>query len=224
MGLSTAVKTVVVSVAATLLLYIAYQFIDLRTGNSLTTVPRSDCIVILGASIWPGGVPSPILRDRLARAAELYQQGVADKIICTGGVGKYPPAEAEVCKEVLTKAGVAEANIILELSSHSTSDQAELVKEICDREGFKSIALVTSFFHEKRATQLFRRAGLTNIADARCMHERFNDLDFWVARDALALALINWWHWALMGLGLGAAALWYQSIRRRRRKREAPTN
>lgn len=221
MAISTIVKTAVVSVAAALLLYVAYQFIDLRTGNSLTTVPRSDCIVVLGASIWPGGVPSPILRDRLARAAELYQQGVADNIICTGGVGKYPPAEAEVCKEVLTKAGVAEANIILELSSHSTSDQAELVKEICDREGFKSIALVTSFFHEKRATQLFRRAGLMNIADARCLHERFNDLDFWVARDALALALMNWWQWTPMGLGVGVAALWYRSIRRQSKVKSA---
>jgi vancomycin permeability regulator SanA len=214
MSLSTTVKTVAFSIAATLLFYIAYQFVDLRTGNSLTTVPRSDCIVVLGASIWPGGVPSPILRDRLARAAELYHQGVADKIICTGGVGKYPPAEAEVCKEVLTKAGVAEANIILELSSHSTADQAELVKEICDRAGFKSIALVTSFFHEKRATQLFRRVGLMNIADARCTHERFNDLDFWVVRDTLALALLNWWQWTLMGFGVGVAVLWYKSMRK----------
>jgi uncharacterized SAM-binding protein YcdF (DUF218 family) len=173
MTISATIKILVVSICMTLLLYVAYQFISLRSQNNLSTVPPSDCIVILGAAVWPGGQPSLVLRDRISRAAELYRQGIADKIICSGGVGQYPPAEAEVEKELLMKAGVPEKAIIMELSSTSTSEQAKLIKEICDREGFKSIALVTSFYHEKRATQLFRGAGFTNIADARCTHERF---------------------------------------------------
>lgn len=217
MTASATVKTFVASVGLTLTLYVAYQFISLRSQNYLTTVPRSDCLVILGAAVWPGGQPSLILRDRIARAAELYQQGIAEKIICSGGLGTYPPAEAEVEKQSLMKAGVPAEAIIMELKSTSTSEQAQLIKEICDREGFKSIALVTSFYHEKRATQLFRAAGFTQIADARCTHERFEDLNFRVGRDALALAVLNWWQWAFTGLGLGAAALWYQSARRKRK-------
>lgn len=215
---STRVSTVVVCVGLTLILYVVYQFISLRSQNNLSVVPPSDCMVILGAAVWPGGEPSPTLRDRISRAAVLYDQGIADKIICSGGVGKYPPAEAEVCRQFLMQAGVPETAIIMELTSTSTSEQAELIKEICDREGFKSIALVTSFYHEKRATQLFKGAGFTEIADARCTHERFEDLNFWVAREALALAAVNWWQWGAMGLGVGALALWYQSTRRRRRK------
>jgi uncharacterized SAM-binding protein YcdF (DUF218 family) len=115
------------------------------------------------------------------------------------------------------KAGVPEQAIIMELASTSTSAQAKLIKEISDREGFKSIALVTSFYHEKRATQLFRNAGFESIADARCTHERFEDLNFWVGREALALALLNWWQWAVAGLAIGVLASWYQSIRRKRK-------
>jgi uncharacterized SAM-binding protein YcdF (DUF218 family) len=212
---SVIVKSFLVSLIATLIIYVAYQFVDLRRGNSLTTVAHADCIVVLGAAVWPGGQPSHVLRDRLARAAELYHEGVANKIICSGGVGKYPPAEAEVGKQFLLKAGVAEKDIIMEPASVSTSEQAERIKRICDREGFQSIALVTSFFHEKRAIQLFRGAGFNNIQDARCKHERFEDLNYWVARDALALTLMNWWHWAAIGLVAGTLYLIYRAARPR---------
>jgi uncharacterized SAM-binding protein YcdF (DUF218 family) len=218
MTMSATVKTLVAAISLTLVLYIVYEFVDLRSQNALTIVAHADCLVVLGAAVWPGGQPSPVLRDRLARAAQLYHEGVADKIICSGGVGKYPPAEAEVGKQFLLKAGVAEADIILESASSSTAEQAERIKEICDREGFKSIALVTSFYHEKRAIQLFRGAGFTNIVGARCTHERFQDLNYWVAREALALAVLNWWCWGGIGLGLGALAVRYQTTRQREDK------
>jgi vancomycin permeability regulator SanA len=217
MALSASVKTIVVSIIIALLLYLAYEFVDLQSGNSTTTVARADCLVILGAAVWPGGQPSPVLRDRIARAAQLYHEGVADKIICSGGVGKYPPAEAEVEKQLLLKTGVAEKDIILEPSSFSTAQQAVRIKEICDREGFSSIALVTSFYHEKRATQLFRGAGFTRIEDARCTHERFEDLNYWVARETLALALLNWWRWAAIGTAIGILALKFRRVRRHER-------
>jgi uncharacterized SAM-binding protein YcdF (DUF218 family) len=221
MALPATVKPLTVSIVAALIIYIVYQFVSLRSQNYLTNVGHTDCIVILGAAVWPGGVPSLVLRDRISRAAELYHEGVADKIICSGGVGTYPPAEAVVEKQFLIKAGVAENDIIMEASSTSTSEQAVLIKEICDREEFKSIALVTSFYHERRANQLFESAGFTNIADARCTHERFEDLNFWVAREALALALMNWWRWGVLGLGTGILVLVYQSVRHRERKLSA---
>lgn len=214
MTIKDKVKPLVVSVSTALVLYLVYQFVSIRSQNYLTDVPRSDCLVVLGAAVWQGGQPSFVLRDRLARAAELYHEGVADKIVCTGGVGRYPPAEAQVGKEFLMRAGVAEEDIIMEAASTSTAEQATLIKEISDREGFQSIALVTSFYHQRRAAQLFRRAGLTNIADARCTHERFVDLNYWVARESAILAVMNWWYWAAIGLGAGILFLGYRRIRR----------
>jgi uncharacterized SAM-binding protein YcdF (DUF218 family) len=214
MTISDKLKPLAVSMSAALILYLGYQFVSLRSQNYVTNVPRSDCLVVLGAAVWPGGQPSFVLRDRLARAAELYHEGVADKIICSGGVGRYPPAEALVGKEFLLRAGVAEGDIIMESSSASTAEQAELIKGICDREGFRKIALVTSFYHERRATQLFRRAGFTDIADARSTHERFVDLNYWVARESAALAVMNWWHWAAPALAIGLLFLAYRRTRR----------
>lgn len=221
MTLKSTIKRVAATLCAALLLYAAYQFTRLRSQNSTTDVNQADCLVVLGAAVWQGGQPSPVLRDRLARAAELYHQGVADRIICSGGLGKYPPAEAEVGRQFLLRAGVPDEAIIMEPESASTSEQAKLIKEICDREGFNSIALVTSFFHEKRAIQLFRAAGFNSIEDARCTHERFDDLDFWVAREALALTLMNWWHWAAIGVCVGILASGYRLVGRRKREPRA---
>jgi uncharacterized SAM-binding protein YcdF (DUF218 family) len=221
MTTSNVVKSFLASIIAALIIYVAYQFIDLRRGNYNTTVTHADCLVVLGAAVWPGAQPSPILRDRLKRAAELYHEGVAGKIICSGGVGTYPPSEAEVEKQFLMKAGVDERDIIMEEKSTSTSEQARLIKEICDREGFQSIALVTSFYHEKRALRLFRQAGFTDIQDARCTHERFEDLNYRVARDAMALAVMDWWYWLVIGLGAGTTHLIYRATRHRSEARGA---
>lgn len=215
MSIRSMVRPLAVCAAAALVLYLAYQFVSLRSQNYVTSVPRSDCLVVLGAAVWPGGRPSIALRDRLARAAELYREGVADKIIVSGGVGRHPPAEAVVSKQFLVAAGVAEGDIIMEAASTSTAEQAVMIKEICDREGFRSIALVTSFYHERRAAQLFARAGFTDIADARCTHGTVVDLNYRVAREAAILAVMNWWHWAAPGLAAGLAFLGFRRVRRR---------
>jgi uncharacterized SAM-binding protein YcdF (DUF218 family) len=207
-------KFLLAGICVALAVYASYQFIDLRMQNHLTVVGKADAIVILGAAVWPGGGPSLILADRVKRAADLYHQGVAPKIICTGGIGTYPPAEADVERRLLLEMGVPDSAIILETATTSTAEQARAIKAICDQQGFKSIALVTSFYHEKRATQLFRRAGITEIEDARCTHDRFEDLNAKVARDAVALTVLNWWQWLLTGSMAGIVGLIWRARRR----------
>lgn len=195
-------------------LYVAYQFTTIRLGNSTTDVPQSDCLVVLGAAVWENGQPSPVLNDRLARAAELYHSGAARKIIVSGGLGKHPPAEAEVGRIFLVNARVNEADIILEMDGMTTAEQAERVREICEREKFKTIALVTSFFHERRAIQIFNNAGFSEVRDARCIHTRFQDINWWVFRESIALAAMNWLIWASIGLVAGLLFIWFRNSKK----------
>lgn len=188
-----------IAVGLAFVIYAAYQFAVIRSSNSITAVTQSDCIVVLGAAVREGGQPSPVFGDRLTRAAELYRAGVSRKIIVSGGLGKYAPAEAEAGRAFLINAGVADSDIIRETNGMTTAEQGERVREICERENFKTIALVTSFFHERRAIQIFNRAGLTSITGARCMHTRFEDINRWVLRESIALAMMNWWTWAIFG-------------------------
>jgi hypothetical protein len=54
----------------------------------------ADAIVVLGSAVWPGERPSPSLSRRIQRGIELWQAGLAQTLVPTGGVGYYPPAEA----------------------------------------------------------------------------------------------------------------------------------
>ena len=65
-----------------------------------------DVIVVLGAAVWPGGQPSPALQRRILHAVDLWQQGYAVYLLVTGGVGKYPPAEAAVMQRLAVAHGI----------------------------------------------------------------------------------------------------------------------
>ncbi len=203
-SLKTILGIWLVSLIVVLITYLTYCFIDIRRMNVISQVPTVDCIVVLGAAVWPGGKASPVLADRLLRATELYKGGIAQKIICTGGVGKNPPSEAEVSKAFLLNQGVAEQDILYENITTSTAEQAVEVKKICIQQNFKSIALVTSFFHEKRAIELFQLTDFpATIYDARCVHTRYQDLNIWCIREAFFLAKLNRWKLLVLGLSLG---------------------
>src|SRR4051794_31314946 len=57
---------------------------------------KADAIVVLGARVLPGGIPSGALRARVEKAVELYKKGYAPKLIFSGGVGHNGPSEAQV--------------------------------------------------------------------------------------------------------------------------------
>lgn len=66
---------------------VAYLQEDVLAGGesaAQTTSPQHDCIVVLGAAVRPDGTPSTILADRIQVAVDLYNAGVAPKIIMSG--------------------------------------------------------------------------------------------------------------------------------------------
>src|SRR5882724_11845527 len=66
----------------------------------------ADVIVVLGAAEYRGK-PSPVLKARLDHALELYRQGLAPRILTTGGAGGDPIyTESEVGRSYLSKHGV----------------------------------------------------------------------------------------------------------------------
>src|SRR5438270_4957818 len=85
----------------------------------------TQAIVILGAGVLKSGQPGASLRARTLHAVALYKRGLAPKIICTGGMGKYPPAEAQAASRLAQEQGVPTADILLETVSKSTQENAE---------------------------------------------------------------------------------------------------
>ena len=122
---------------------------------------RADVIVVLGAQVMSNGQPGTSLARRAAHAASLYKQGYADYVLCSGGVGDYPPSEARAACGRVMELGVPPEAIVYEEDAHSTEENAAFSAKIMRAHGWRSAILATDGFHMFRAAWMFQRAGIT---------------------------------------------------------------
>jgi uncharacterized SAM-binding protein YcdF (DUF218 family) len=152
---------------------VGYQLIASleREYLPLATPPTVDAIVILGGGTRNHESPRvmPDLNDRgdrLLYGAKLYQDGVAPKILLSGGRLQWYGAksgEAENMATILELFGIPRTDMILESRSLNTHENAIFTKEILEREKLKRILLVTSAAHMPRAIAIFRRLKIDAI-------------------------------------------------------------
>lgn len=117
----------------------------------------ADCIIVLGAGLRPDGSPSHMLRDRLDCAIELYNSGVADKIIMSGDHGRKEYDEVNTMRSYAVSKGVPAESIYLDHAGFSTYDTVYRAKEIfC----VKAPVIVTQKYHLYRAVYNARSLGL----------------------------------------------------------------
>ncbi len=125
------------------------------------TPPRpADAIVVLGSAVWPDEQPSPSLSRRIDKGVELWQAGLAPVLVPTGGVGRYPPAEAEVMARVARTGGVPDSALIMERQAERTAESDVLVRALADAHGWHQIIRVSEPYHLRRSSLLFRAQGL----------------------------------------------------------------
>lgn len=146
-----------------LLVVIALLFTIHKTGTIETAEP-SDAIVVLGAGLSRNGRPGWALTRRSNHAAELWHQGLADTIICTGGIAdNQSRSEAEGCLEVLVRNGVPPSAVLLEPNSRSTEENAIFTQEILQQNNLNSLIIVSDGYHLFRANYIFETLGIDNI-------------------------------------------------------------
>ncbi len=153
-----------------------------------------DVIIVLGSGLLDDGSPGPALTRRSSHAAELWHQGVAPSIICTGGrTNSASRSEASACQEVLQSHDIPSAAIVLEDDSRSTEENAINSQAIMDSNGWETAVLVSDSYHVFRANWIFELEGLTvytSPVPARQVSIFFYSHS--IAREVLAL------HWQAM--------------------------
>ena len=65
-------------------------------------------------------------------------------------------AEAEVMRSQALALGVPDTALVLERESRTTRENASFTRRICDERGIRSILLVTSAYHSRRARRIFQ--------------------------------------------------------------------
>ncbi|ACV61785.1 protein of unknown function DUF218 [Desulfofarcimen acetoxidans DSM 771] len=120
-------------------------------------VPKSDAILILGAYVYPNGIVSTMLNDRLTVGFELYQRGKAAKLIVSGDHGKFSYDEVNAMKKFLIDKGARNEDVFMDHAGFSTYESLYRARDIFQA---KNIIIVTQQYHLLRAVFIARELGL----------------------------------------------------------------
>lgn len=152
----------------------------------------ADVIIVLGSALRSDNRPGPAQIRRATRAAELYLQGYAPVVICTGGytVGRSR-SEADGCREILEGLGVPAEAIVLEPFSRSTEENAFYAHEIMDEFGWQTALVVSDGYHLLRASWIFEMQGIPHSTSPSADPPRANHIRS-VIREVFAL------HWQVI--------------------------
>jgi len=121
---------------------------------------QADAAIVLGAAVW-GEKVSPVFRERLNHAVELYKKRKVRKLIFTGGRGnKDEPTESAAARQYAVQQGVPAADTLIEEKSHSTFENLLYAKQVADKAGLKKVLIVSDPLHMKRGVEMARDVGM----------------------------------------------------------------
>lgn len=158
------VRGVTVGVAALVVIALAYYAVTFAqvwwTGRQDQATPV-DAIVVLGAAQYDGR-PSPLLASRLDHALALYREGLAPRIVVTGG--KQPAdrfTEATASANYLIARGVPDEVILREVDGTNSWESLAAAARILRQRGLASVLLVSDPYHSMRIKGIAEELGLT---------------------------------------------------------------
>ncbi len=125
--------------------------------------PSEDATVIVLGAALRGDRPSLSLRTRLEAALAYLEEHPQARCIVSGGQGPDEICtEASVMRKWLVDRGIAADRIYMEDRSTSTYENICHSRELIEQENLNPhVAIVTQEFHQFRAQQFVKRAGLT---------------------------------------------------------------
>ena len=106
------------------------------------------------------------LSDRFLAGIDLYRSNKSNKLIFTGGVVPYNSnlsPEGNISIDEAIKIGIPKEDLLTTYPVYNTFEEAVAIKKLLNEEinsGQKTIILVTSAFHMKRAKKIFEREGI----------------------------------------------------------------
>ncbi len=147
---------ILVSAAGVYLAALAYVVVFSISNN----LPKhADAALILGAKVYLNNTPSEPLYNRTVEASKLYNQGVVDYIIATGGQGLGYVAESRLSSKIAEQQGVPKDKILTETESHDTYENIRDIQKIAQAKGVKSIVIVSDRFHLARSVLVAKHFG-----------------------------------------------------------------
>ncbi len=147
-------------IVAVFLLWLTETCVGIVRESEAQQEQPADAIVVFGAAQYDGR-PSPVFRARLDHAFDLFQHGVAQVVITTGGAGEDPYySEGEVGHDYLMKRGIPEAKLIAETQGSDTAQSAQRVGVIMRTNRMRTCIAVSDGYHVFRTRKLLEHEGI----------------------------------------------------------------
>jgi vancomycin permeability regulator SanA len=142
----------------------------------VSTVPRDnyDAALVLGCGVYNNEYPSPLLRERLDAAVELFHEGVVNKLIMSGDHGQDNYNEVAVMKQYAIDEGVPSEAIFMDHAGFSTYESVFRARDIFMAD---SVLIVSQEYHVYRALYVAEALGQT-ARDLREILARNKDFIF----------------------------------------------
>ena len=157
---------------------------------SSSAVPARRAAIVFGAGLQRDGSATPILRDRVAAAADLYFSGKVEKLLMSGDNRFLEYNEPGAMRAYALSLGVPEDAIVLDYAGRRTYDTCYRAKAIF---GLTEAILVTQSFHLPRALYTCNQLGLDSIGvDANRQPYRKLSMLYWNVRELLATSAALW--------------------------------
>lgn len=130
---------------------------NIITSDEAIALEDVDCILVLGAGVWSGNRPSPMLEDRLKLGTELYRNGASKRLLMSGDHGRVDYDEVNVMKNFAMEEGVPSVDIFMDHAGFSTYESMYRTRDIFEAD---RIVIVTQKYHLYRALYIADRLGL----------------------------------------------------------------
>jgi vancomycin permeability regulator SanA len=134
------------------------------TNNKIFTLQNvnndSRLAIVFGAGLWRNGSPTPVLRDRVAKAAELYFAGKVDKLLMSGDNRYIDYNEPAAMRTYALELGVADNAIVLDNAGRRTYDTCYRARAIF---GLERAILISQVFHLPRAIFTCNMLGVDSV-------------------------------------------------------------
>jgi len=130
---------------------------------------RADALIVLGDDNF--------YADRATRAAELFREGKAPVVVASGRRLRPNAGIAELMEHDLIERGVPKDKIVrLTHDADSTEEEAEALKKLVKERKWKSVIVVTSNYHTRRARYIFHKVFPQGV-QSRVASARDGDFD-----------------------------------------------
>jgi uncharacterized SAM-binding protein YcdF (DUF218 family) len=128
--------------------------------------------------------------DRATHAAQLFREGVAPVVVASGRRLRPNAGISELMEHDLVERGVPREKIVrLSHDADNTKEEAASVAQLAQEKHWKSIVVVTSNYHTRRARYIFGRVlpATTTVKVASARDGRFDPERWWEKRESIKL-------------------------------------